>query len=477
MWQLERPTPALPSSYFWTWDHSTNWMLDDPGNLTFGFYNTYLKRPETYLEDYRRMTDLCAGLGIKGILIWGFLRDSHGGVEYGKRVAEYAASKGVAIMPGVGTTHYGGIYFEGDHPFCINTFLRDHPDARMIGEDGEPYQGGVCPSHPAFRTWMSEGLDWLFREFAIGGVNLENGDFLVCHCPRCKAYWADWPADDPEFFRQQAMSYIPALDDLAPHMANNLITWATYTGFVPGSKDDYRTGTYLKGNMFCPRPVLIDRIPPQSITQWTITGMVRQANDPDPAMRPLPLSAYLDNGAPEAALIYPGWPTDLRAPGNRGVGFLHQGSQWYGDRYELFISTIKEACLRAYRAGLEGVSIMNETTLQHVPSALNYLAFSHFIHWPEDTLRDFGRNTLGQILESPDEGELYIELLAALEGGPLTEEQTKRMADIRMPMARTICTWSDRNDLRILDRWRFWDWLQMQATHGLANRMRVSTFL
>jgi len=31
IWKFARPKPALPNSYFWTWDHSTNWMLDDPG--------------------------------------------------------------------------------------------------------------------------------------------------------------------------------------------------------------------------------------------------------------------------------------------------------------------------------------------------------------------------------------------------------------------------------------------------------------
>src|SRR6266853_2683624 len=95
IWSLSRPKPALPTSYFWTWDHSTNWMLDDPGVLNFGCSNRYLKRPETYLEDYHRLTDMAAGLGVKGILIWGFLRDAHGGIESAKRVADYAASKGV----------------------------------------------------------------------------------------------------------------------------------------------------------------------------------------------------------------------------------------------------------------------------------------------------------------------------------------------------------------------------------------------
>ena len=49
-----------------------------------------------------------------------------------------------------------------------------------------------------------------------------------------------------------------------------------------------------------------------------------------------------------------------------------------------------------------------------VPYAVNYLAFSHFIHWPEDTLRDFGRKTLSQVLGSEKDGEAFAEVLKKL---------------------------------------------------------------
>ena len=199
LWQLSRPEPALPNSYFWTWDHSTNWVLDDPGGLNFGCDNRYLKHPETFVEDYRRVTDLAAALGIRGAVVWGFLRDSHGGVEAAKRVADHAASKGVALMPGVGLTWYGGVYYEGAHPYNLDTFLQRYPEARLVSESGATMPSGTagaCPLHPAFRDWLSEGLDWLFREFEIGGVNLENGDFVVCECPRCRDHRASWPETD-----------------------------------------------------------------------------------------------------------------------------------------------------------------------------------------------------------------------------------------------------------------------------------------
>jgi len=475
--QLERPNSALPGSYFWTWDHKSNFVLDDPGNQTFGCYNRYLKQPETFVEDYRRLTDLAASLGVKGIVIWGFLRDAHGGVEFAKRVADYATSRGVAIMPGVGTTHYGGIYYEGNHRYNLETFLKKNPDAYMINEDGSARPGSACPSHPAFREWMTEGLEWLFREFAIGGINLENGDLMVCHCPRCIAHKVGWPSGDPDFFRLQAMSYLPALHTLAGEMADKLITWAAYTGFLPdGDMEAMSPGEFQINSMYCQRPAICDRAPAQSMAQWTLTGMVRQRDAADERLCPLPLLAYLDDGAPAAVLDTPLWPQGIVPPrGTRHVGFLHQGNDCTLDRYEMVVSTIKEGCLRAYRAGLEGVSIHGEVTPRHTPWLLNYLAFSHFIYWPEDSLRDFGRKTLGQVMDSAEEGEAYIELLAHLESGTLTEDQHKELITRTRLATDKVYDPDDRAIERVMNRWRLWDWLYVM-NQGPIRRQVINTY-
>lgn len=458
IWNLSRPKPALPNSYFWTWDHSANWVLDDPGIVNYGCCNSYLKRPETFVQDYRLLTDLAAGLGVKGILIWGFLRDSHGGAEAARQVAHYALSRGVALMPGVGTTWYGGIYYEGNHPYNIETFVGANPDCLMRDEHGRPLREGACPSNPKYLEWLSEAMSWLFREFEIGGANLENGDFVVCRDELCNRHKQNWPADDPEFFRFQAMSYVPALEAVREHLADKLVSAATYTGFLPG--------TGVQDNMIphmqCRRPAMIDRIPPEAIVQWTLTGMVRRES--------LPLADYLDDGAPAAAFDNPNWPADLRAPAARNCGFLHQPSQWSSPgRYEQGVSVIKEACLRAYRSGLEGVSIHGEVTSRCIPWALNYLAFSHFIHWPEDTLRDFGRKTVGQVFENEDEGEEFVEFVARWDARTLSQTQIN---DIR---SRTYEYFRLMSRGTHLEKWRFWNWLQAMA-EGRVEPHTVSWF-
>lgn len=464
-WRLSRPKSALPNSFFWTWDHSTNWVLDDPGLQVDGCYNRYFKRPETFVEDYRRLTDLAAGLGIRGITIWGFLRDSHGGEAYARRVASYAASRGVAIMPGFGTNWYQGPYYEGDHRYNLTNFLTKHPDARMLDRDGKAktYNGeyGASPAHPAFREWLAESLHWLFDEFEIGGLNFENGDMLEDYSPSTQALRKDWPADEPEPFFFQGLCYKHALEPVRDRLTRNIITYATYTGFSPTE------GVKQNEGMGRRPPAMLERLPPEAIAQWTLTGMLR----PDP----VPLTAYLDDGAPAAAFDNPRWPRDVRPPNRRSVGFVHQGSQWSGrSRYSCIVGTIKEACLRAFRSGLEGVSIHGEVTARHIPAALNYLAFSHFTHWPEDTLRDFGRKTLGQVLGSEEDGESYARILAHWDAGTLTAEHAGQVAPEKHGF-RTRAAGSACDTVEEFQRYRFWNWLE-QMVACRSNRHDCGPF-
>lgn len=459
VWDLARTRPALPSSYFWTWDHSANWVLDDPGLQNGGCYNRYLKHPDTFVEDYRRLADLSSGLGIKGIVIWGFLRDSHGGVEYAKRVADYAARRGVAVMPGVGTTWYGGVYYEGDHPYSLRRLLEKYPEARMLNADGSPHawggEYGACLAHPAYQEWLAEALDWLYREFQIGGVNLENGDMLVDHHPMIARLREQWPADDPEPFFHQGMSYKQALHAIGDRLPGTLATYATYTGFNPTERLAQNAG------MGKHPPAMLKMLPDKAICQWTLTGMLLP--------HALPLTAYLDDGAPPGAFDNPNWPVGLRPSSPRSVGFVHQGSQWSRvGRYECIVSHIKEACLRAYRAGMEGVSIHGEVTSRYIPWALNYLAFSHFVHWPEDTVRDFGRKTLSHVLGSEEDGEAFAVVLSHWDAGTLSEELRKQADPANHGFASRVCgSQCDRVDDQ--QRYNLWSWLHWATTHQTSR--------
>lgn len=399
--RLEKP--AFPLRYYWTWDHSTNWVLDEPGNQFSGCHNQYTKRPETFIEDYRRLVDNCVAMRFNGIVIWGFLRDSHGGERYASEVARYASERGVAILPGVGTTWYGGIYYQGNHPCNLETYLHKHPDRGMIKEDGTFHDHGLSPYHPENIRYIQESLEWLYRSFLIGGVNLENGDLMVDHSPAARRMRAKIRSGEADFFKDQFFAYKSALDvahRLAPNAWN---TYATYSGFGRG-----RDVTNAGADMGI-EPHFARRMPPSAIAQWTLTGMVR----PEPAK----LSAWLRSPRPPAAYDNPRWPRGLRPPTPRSAGFLHQASQWQSaiTRSDLAISTFAEACLRSHESGLEGISIHGEATSRTITWLLNYLTMRHWTYHPVSTLEEFAAAELVPRLGGQAEARTFIDTLILLE--------------------------------------------------------------
>ncbi|NQU11381.1 hypothetical protein HQ590_11355 [bacterium] len=396
--------PAFPLRYYWTWDHSTNWVLDDPGNQVEGCNNRYGKKPETFREDYRRLVDHCVEMRFNGIIIWGFLRDAHGGERLAHEIARYAADRGVAIMPGVGTTGYGGIYYQGRHPANLETYLAAHPERGNLWEDGQHSAREATPYHQANQDWIAASLDWLYRTFPIGGVNLENNDLMVDYSPAGKRGRARIKSGEADHFKDQYFAYKTALevaDRLAPDKWN---TYATYSGFGRG-RDLSNAGADMGIE-----PYFAKRMPPSAIAQWTITGMVSE--------HPIPLRDWLGHPRPARAYQNPRWPKGLRPPTPRSAGFLHQASQWHGIRRNRpAISTFAEACLRSAEAGLEGISVHGEVTSRTLAWRLNYLAMRHWTYHPRSTLEEFAAAELAPRVGGDQCARDFIEALALLDEG------------------------------------------------------------
>ncbi len=397
-------TPAFPLRFYWTWDHSTNWVLDDPGNQVTGCQNRYLKRPETYVEDYRRLVDHCVEMRCNGLIIWGFLRHAHGGERDAYAVAQYAADHGVAILPGAGTTGYGGIYYEGAHPANLETYLAQHPERGNMGEDGQRSAREMSPYSPENQAWIARSLAWLYRTFPIGGVNLENNDLMVDHSPRGRAERATIDSGEADYFTDQYFAYRTALevaDRLAPQAWN---TYATYSGFGRG-RDVANAGADMGV-----APYFATRMPASALAQWTLTGML----SPTPA----PLRAWRESARPAVLYDNPRWPRGLRPPTPRSTGFIHQASQWSGlRRCDVAISTFAEACLRGWEAGLEGIGGHGEVTSRSLAWQLNYLTQRHWTYHPESTLDAFARAELAPRLGGADDAGAFIECLCLLEDG------------------------------------------------------------
>ncbi|OPZ67779.1 MAG: hypothetical protein BWY83_02514 [bacterium ADurb.Bin478] len=105
----------------------------------------------------------------------------------------------------------------------------------------------------------------------------------------------------------------------------------------------------------------------------------------------------------------------------------------------------------------------------HIPAALNYLAFSHFIHWPEDSLRQFGRKTLGPVFGAEEEGESFAEHLAYLDAAALTDRMKKDIH--RRCKACSDAVYQGQG----LMKFRFWNWLERQSL-GEGESQTVNIF-
>ena len=172
-----RDAPGLPYRIFWTWDHSTNWELSQIGQQEIGVFNPFQKPPRGFLDDYRRLVDWCSRNRIPAVTIFGFLRNSHGGIAAAQELARYGRERGVRIMPGIAIGAYGGVYWEGDHPFNLATWLKKHPQFSAQLEKGvgfqlqdlafplnfpaSDYTLTACPSAPETMDWMTDAVSWL----------------------------------------------------------------------------------------------------------------------------------------------------------------------------------------------------------------------------------------------------------------------------------------------------------------------------
>jgi len=259
----------------------------------------------------------------------------------------------VRILPGVGTSVYGGFYYEGKHRFSTKTWIEEHPDLRAIGAEGQ-LEDRPCPSRPSYQEWLREGTAWLYDTFKIGGVNLEHGDFRICYCEHCKKMREELGGDEADYFKEMAISEKPVIEVAHEKDPASWITYATYTGFDPKS--------------ITPPPRFPQYMPEYAICQWTLTFMYAEDR----------------------------WPDGLRPPTRHSIGFIHQGSQWWThpncpqmhSRHWLILKTIRDVCAKAAASGLEGVGMHGEVSPIFPEWELNYLAFEYFTQHPGASLED-----------------------------------------------------------------------------------------
>lgn len=401
--------PALPYRILWTWDFKMIWARGVRGEQHHGASNPYMKRRDDFLNDYRRAADFMGEHKLNGLIVWGLLRDQHGGVSAAKQVVDYAAGRGVRVLPGIGTSHYGGFYYEGRHRFNVDTWLeQSRPELRYLDAKSNRLKNTICPSQPENQEWLREGTRWLFQKFPeLGGLNLENGDFMACRCGDCRRN-RQKPENDPNYYYDMMATQLPIIEEARKAKPDAWMTYATYTGFHPNGLWANTDRSLVRSTA----PRFVARYPESAICQWTFTGMVAEW------------------GRRPEAEVRAKWPRGLRSPIKHAIGLLHQGSSdvgselWWtrsardnntGERFVEISELIRYTCQRCAEEGLEGVEITGEVGDGSPANELNYLALEEFSWHPHRPMREFVRSRLANLYGGPEEAERYVSLVRTSE--------------------------------------------------------------
>ena len=410
--------PGLAYRTFWTWDHSTNWELSQIGLQEIGVFNPYGKPPGGFLADYRRLVDFCSRNRIAGIVIYGFLRDSHGGIEAAQELCRYANERGVRIIPGIAIGAYGGVYWEGDHKYNLATWLKKNPQFAATMEKGvgfqladlsfplnfprSDYTVSACPSAPETMAWMDEAVGWLAGTFEIGGINIESGDYGVCGCDRCVARRAN-------------------AAEAARRVSDHGDSWS-HTDMAENFPRLYRAATAKRPDLwvYCEM-------------QWD------NLLDPvaDAAQRKLPPGGIYQHTANRSfwrrlkAELTPDYVAAL--PTRPNVFRCQFACQWNGDerteRYALNAQTFAEMARVAREVGMDGLTVWGEPSAYHATVELSYLAFARFTWEPTLTWERFLDEDVAPLLGGRAAADRFIAIAGEIDANQSLP--VARLAELR----------------------------------------------
>ena len=409
--------PKLAYRTFWTWDHSSNWELNQVGHQEIGVFNSYGKPPSGFLADYKRMVDFCSMNQIAAIVIYGFFRDSHGGIPAAQELCRYANERGVRILPGVAIGAYGGVYWEGKHRYNLATWLDQNPGFEAEMERGvgfqlqdlsfplsfprSDYTRVACPSEPENIAWMRDAISWLVETVDPGGVNIEAGDYGVCGCDRCNARRGEREQatrrdNNAEFWSHADMAdNFPGLFDAAKQKKEDLwvyceLQWDNLLD--PAAHDPLRT------------------LPDGAIYQHTFNR------------------SYWDRARTELTASH---VDALPTPTN--VIRTQYACQWNGDerteRYAFNAPDFAAVAKKAAEVNMQGITAWGEPSPYHVSAELSYLAFGRFGYDPDLTWDDFMATDVGSRVGGAAAAESYVGLMQELDQSARID--TSRLRAIR----------------------------------------------
>lgn len=420
-------SPGLPYRTFWTWDHSTNWELSQIGQQEIGVFNPYGKPPSGFLADYRRLVDFCSRNRVAAIVIYGFLRDSHGGIAAAQELCRYANQRGVRIIPGIAIGAYGGVYWEGDHPYNLATWLKKNPQLAATLEKGvgfqiadlsfplnfprSEYTMSACPSTPETIDWMEEAVDWLAKTFEIGGINIESGDYGVCGCDRCVAR------------RKNAA-------EAARRVSAHGDSWS-HTDMADNFPRLYRAAKAQRPDLWIYCEMQWDNL---------LSPVAREAQT---SLPPGGIYQHTANRSFWGRLRNELTREFVQAlPTQRNVLRCQFACQWNGDerteRYALNARSFADMAQVAHRVGMGGLTVWGEPSAYHATAELSYLAFARFTWEPTLTWERFVDEDLAPRLGGRKAAERFVAIAEEMDRNRILP--MARLAELRAEaLAASAC--------------------------------------
>jgi hypothetical protein len=323
-------------------------------------------RREAFLGDYKRMVDYANLHHFNGIVIWGALRAHNNGLAQFKELVKYGKEKGVRIMPGVSAFSYGGVFYDpseqaslgidrksGSHKYSLNTWISEHPEYASVDENGNPYPFGpmnvlACPSRPENLQWFKDALAWLYDEFDIDGIQVEVGDYSVCHCPLCEERRKGRNIKRDYSVEDMLNTYTAAVEVSKSKKPDAWVLCETYSGFT-SPKAEFVDGNWQ--SMPNEDRKLLSALPEGSILQWAA-----------------------DKAIGGFATEY--WPDDIYSPKADNILRVHAGSQYSAmGMGDWAVELIWQLVTEARKHDVNGVSIFGEESFVAPPNEANYLAF------------------------------------------------------------------------------------------------------
>ena len=366
------------NKFLWTWDHSMDWVPLADGIQEKGASNPYYKDAEDFIDDYKRLIDFFSPFGFTGIIIYGLLRDCHGGIDAAKEICRYAKKKGMCIIAGIGVNSYGGVYWEGKHEFNLSYWLDHHPELEAVGQPfpNHPYLRIACPSKKENHEWMKDAVRWLCETFDIGGINFETGDYGLCKCGKCQKrskYVAKWANDSAEWSNEDIVELLPPLIEEAEK---------TRPGILPICECYF--DNVLNTDLFVP----LKTFPRNTIFQFCINR------------------SYLPK-----FLVEMDSQKVAKLPSHQKVIRTHIGTQWNNERHKFVARDFAELTKKVSEINMDGITIFSEVSYQKTVHEINYISIANFSDNQGLTWNNFVIQKLAPLLGGEDLATKYIELL------------------------------------------------------------------